>query len=162
MRNYTRNSDLKFYERNRHDTNCGSFALRVNEWYEADGSFEELEGIRLEEWIRRGIFEYDLTDYEVSNQLAAIFTKQIFRDFDDIRIVKDFSEVENNEELIAFRTFSWWDGYYDTVDWDFHFMVFRNGEWQEKMGYGPVQSSEDTDEGWGDYISDTIYFAKKI
>ena len=40
--NYTRNSDLNYYKENPWQTNCGSYALRLNEWYDLDEPFEEV------------------------------------------------------------------------------------------------------------------------
>ena len=31
--NYTRNSDPTYYKTHENETNCGSFALRLQEWY---------------------------------------------------------------------------------------------------------------------------------
>ena len=48
---YTRNSDLSYYDSNFYDANCGSYALRLNEWYELDSSFENVTGWFIDDWI---------------------------------------------------------------------------------------------------------------
>ena len=38
MNRFTRNKNLKYYEDYPLEGNCGSFALRIEEWYEPDDS----------------------------------------------------------------------------------------------------------------------------
>ena len=48
---YTRNSDLTYYETHRRESNCGSYAFRLNEWYDLDSYFEDVTGWYINEWI---------------------------------------------------------------------------------------------------------------
>ena len=95
----------------------------------------------------------------MSDEFAGILVNYILNDFDDVRYIVQISELEQNEELIAFRTFVTTDG-----NWDFHFKVLRNGMWLEKCGSDPTRFCEKDDwhNGLMEYISYTSYFARKL
>jgi hypothetical protein len=155
---YTRNSDPNYY--NKHHTNCGSFALSIKEWYSPDYNFVDEYG-DVEEWMDEVVREYDCDDYNLSNLFAYKLLNIITEDFPDLRFVNSYSveQLKPDEELIAFRT-SCMAG----ETWDFHFKVYRDGRWQEKMGKSPVCDCEENNwtNGWFEYISDTFYFVRKI
>ena len=156
--NYTQNHDPNYYEENRNISNCGSFAFQIKEWYSPDGEFENEMGYDIDEWVEQGIHE-GFDEWEMSDGLANALTEYILSDFDDVRYLINPSDVQPDEELIAFRTFVTND-----FNWDFHFKVLRNGLWQEKCGSDPVRFCEEDDwhNGLMEYISYTSYFAKKL
>ncbi len=153
---YTRNSNPNFYKENQTMSNCGSFAFNIEEWYSPDTDFIDDYG-DIEEWISTNLQYSD--EWEVSDLFAHMLAEYILRDFSDVRYLICADEIEPNEELIAFRTFV-----NEDEMWDFHFKVFRNGEWQEKCGSGPVKFCEEDEwqTGVNSYISETLYFAKLI
>ena len=156
---YTRNSNLNYYIEHCEQANCGSFALRINEWYDLDTPFENHVGMSIESWIKQGACEDNLSDNEMSDLYAAILVGRILDDFEEeVRLLNSSSEVKSDEELVAFRAYIHYYDDEDWKDWDYHFKVYRDGEWQEKNGDCEVHSCEEDD--WGDYISDTYYFAK--
>ena len=155
---YTRNHNPKYFEEHQYYANCGSFALNIEEWYSPDEYFESDMGMTVEEWIENCIYNgYD--EYDASDEFTNILVCYIMNDFHEVRIVERASELQSNEELIAFRTFVDFEG-----NWDFHFKVLRNGMWLEKCGGDPVRFCEKDDwhNGILDYISNTVYFARKI
>lgn len=156
--NYTRNHDPNFYEEYQAIANCGSFAFQVEEWYAPDDYFEDDNGICIEAWIEEGL-EEGCSEYDLADGLAEILANYILLDFEDVRYLMWPSELQENEELIAFRTFV-----DDSCNWDFHFKVYRNGLWQEKCGSDPVRFCDEWDwnNGLLDYISCTFYFARKL
>ena len=152
---YTRNYNPDFYTIYSDETNCGSFALNIEEWYSPDDIFMGRDAI--ESWIMDRCNE-GLSEEESSDLYAQIVLKQIFEDFPDVRSVYPW-EVEDDEELIAFRAFVDY-----TCDWDFHFKVLRDGRWQEKCGDSEVRDCKeyDWDYNYFSYTSETYYLAKKI
>lgn len=156
--NYTRNHNPNYYEECQHYANCGSFAFQIEEWYSPDEYFEDNEGICVENWICEGL-ESGCDEFDLSDGLAEILTNYILNDFDDVRYMWSPAELQDNEELIAFRTFV--DSDYN---WDFHFKVFRDGRWQEKCGSDPIRFCDEWDWNNGalEYISSTYYFARNL
>lgn len=154
---YTHNSDLTHYEKCRWETNCGSYALRLNEWYIFD-SFEEGEEYY---WIR-DLFSNGYNDEEISNIYAEILVDELINDFKDtlIPVTNARPPETKDEELIAFAAYCTYDYYYDYINWDFHFRVYRDGGWKEKCGCEKVKDCDIID--WGNYISNVFYFIHKI
>lgn len=158
---YTPNSDPKYYSENQDTSNCGSFAFRLKEWYNPDSDLEDELGDSINHWINEmGMEGYE--DWEISDMYADMLLKYILLDFEDsIRMIGPDDQPRDDEELIGFATFC-----YDCSEWDeegehdFHFKVFRDGEWMEKCGVDPVRYCEEDD--WGSYISDVYYLAHKI
>ena len=143
MKYYTKNSNKNYYKENESNTNCGSFALNIKEWYEPDRSFPD------ENWvIAEALFESgDYTDREMLEILLERSVEGILKDFDGEirRVPNELIELKSNEELIAFRigTNLWFDPTdCSDFDVDFHFRVFRDGRWQEKYGSGSIQDCE--------------------
>ena len=156
---YTHNSDLSLYDKSPSTTNCGSYALRLNEWYHLDRHFHDLMGETLEDWIiaktKVGYSEYEITYfYEV------ILIKGLLLDFEGELEVCDGTPPETDDmELIAFNAFCYCIDS-EFADADFHFKVFREGQWKEKCGKCQVRECDK--EHWGSYIGDPFYFYHKI
>lgn len=156
---YTRNSDLTYYNDEQYYTNCGSYALRLNEWYDLDEYFEETTGYYIDEWIGKKN-EEGYNDYEISTMYGDILVDGILEDFKgELEICGGQPPESTDIELIAFSTFCYAECC-RFPDYDYHFKVLRDGKWMEKCGSGPVE--ECTENGWGDYIGDVTYFYHKI
>ena len=156
---YARNSDPQYYIDNYRYANCGSYALRVEGWYDADEFFENRYG-DIFDWIDNCYYNGWSND-EMSEFYADVLVGGILDEFEnELRLLNDEDdELFEGEELIAFRTYAGADEWED-YDFDFHFKVYRDGCWREKMGWCPCE--ECTLEDWGKYISSTTYFAHKI
>ena len=157
--NYTRNSDLNFYKEKPWETNCGSYALRLNEWYELDPYFEDVTGYYIDEWIdEQG--EKGFSDFEISEMYGEILVEGILQDFEgELEVCNGRPPATKGVELIAFATFCYYveDG---SPDFDYHFKVLRDGKWMEKCGTDRVRECEEDE--WGDYISGVTYFYHRI
>lgn len=150
---YTRNSNLLYYEEYPDEANCGSYALRLNEWYDPEYYFEVTEG-EIYSWIEEK-FNEGYEDWEISTIYGKILAEGMLKEFqDELELCNGNPAPTNDVELIAFNTFC--GNYSYGYDYDFHFKVFRDGKWMEKCGTGPVKECE-LDE-WGDYIGNTIFF----
>ena len=158
--NYTRNSDLTYYETNRGATNCGSYALRLNEWYDLDTYFEDTTGYFIGEWIVEKDHEgYD--DYEISTMYGDILVQGILEEFDgELEECDGQPPTTEDTELIAFSTYCYSSDSSYSSNYDYHFKVFRDGKWMEKCGCDKVRECDEDD--WGDYIGDVTYFYHKI
>ena len=156
--NYTRNHNPHYYEECQDFANCGSFAFNIEEWYSPDDYFEDDMGETVEQWIDHCIWN-GWDEYDMSDEFAGILVNYILNDFDDVRYLVWEGEIQPDEELIAFRTFVDTEG-----NWDFHFKVFRDGLWLEKCGSDPLRFCEESDWNNGilEYISQTVYFARKL
>lgn len=156
---YTRNSDLTFYESNRQETNCGSYALRLNEWYDLDDPFEDLYG-EITGWIHDMAMDY--TDEEISEIYGEALVDIILKDFEGEIVVCDGRPPKTKDvELIAFSVFCYYNEDYNYSDWDYHFKVLRDGVWKEKCGMDIVRECDKND--WLDrYVSDVVYFYHKV
>lgn len=158
-KNYTRNSDLTYYEKYPKKTNCGSYALRLNEWYHLNAYFTEKMDRSLDSWIEEKK-EEGYSNYEISCLYGDILTEVLLERFEGELELCDGSLPKTNDiELVAFNTFCYYDmeGF---IDSDFHFKVFRDGIWKEKCGTERVRICNEF--YWGDYIGDPIYFYHKI
>lgn len=163
MEYYTRNSDPKYYETHQGISNCGSYAFNIKEWYDADSDFEDNVG-DIFMWIKDMVYE-GYSDEEISDIYAEEIVPKILDDFDgEVREIDgENSPLAPNEELVALRTFC----YYDEDGWcnyDFHFKVFRDSRWMEKCGDTAVRfcTLDDWTTGINTYISKTIFFAHRI
>ena len=156
---YTHNSDLSHYDKCYRSTNCGSYALRLNEWYHLNELFENVTGSFTDDWVT-DMGNEGLTDYEISCIYEDILVDCLLNDFEgELKLCTGNKPKDPNIELIAFNTFCYYDagGY---SDYDFHFKVFRDGVWKEKCGALKVRECEEDD--WGEYIGETIYFYHRI
>lgn len=156
---YTHNTDLSHYETNRKITNCGSYALRLNEWYHLNLRFEDEIGDWIDVWISRKSQE-GYSDYEISCFYGEISAQCMLEDFKgELELCDGTLPKTDDVELIAFNTFCFCEDccYPDS---DFHFKVFRDGVWKEKCGRQAVRECDG--KHWGSYIGKPIYFYHKI
>ena len=155
---YTVNSDPTYYNQFNGKANCGSFALRLKEWYDPEVEFIDEVG-DISDWIRDMIEESDYTEYELSEIYSDCLVKRILYDFEgEIEHCEGYPPETDDKELIAFSTYCLYDGEYGLSD--FHFKVLRDGVWQEKQGTNTPQICDENDWGW--YTSDIVYFYHKI
>lgn len=163
---YTTNTDKNFFRKNQKETNCGSFALNIEEWYQPDDSMDEDNDEFASYLWETGDYTLD----EILIELLDRCVEGIDRDFgDEITFIDSPSQYKEkeNEELIAFRV-----GLYDNdsfyISTDFHFRVFRNGRWQEKCGRGPIETDIEleADDPWElynwIYNSPIVYFIHRL
>ena len=155
---YTRNSDLEYYYDNPGAANCGSYALRLQEWYDPEGYFEDIVGNGYD-WIAE-LHEEGYSDTEISNFYLDILVDGMLQEFEDeLELCDGRAPTTSDTELIAFNTFAWCDDDYNS-EYDFHFKVLRDGEWMEKCGREEVRVCEE--DYWGKYIGDPVYMYHKI
>lgn len=159
---YTRNSDPSYFETHTSEANCGSFAFNIQGWYDPEIELYDEVG-DISAWIV-DLHENDfLSDEEISDIYLEYIAQSVLNDFgNDIRRLNPSERAQNNEEVIVLRTFCVYDECYP--NWDFHFKVLRDGLWMEKCGHDPVKTCDwdDWDYNFYSYISDKVYFAKKI
>ena len=159
---YTKNTDPNYFIAYPEESNCGSYALNVEEWYDPESELFNLVGY-INEWIDE-LYDMGYSVDEIADIYAEKLVEKILSDFEgEIREIYYPSEVDTDEELIAFRGWCYVD-IDNWVDYDFHFKVFRDGFWKEKCGHGPVRfcTEDDWSYGFRTYNSETIYFAHKI
>ena len=161
---YTKNNDKNFYEKFMNDTNCGSFALNIQEWYDPHDCFGE-EGSD----FAIDVFE-STDDLDFTTELLLQRGKEgIEKDFyDEITFIDSPADYvpSKDTELVAFRVGI--EEHTNYLNTDFHFRVFRDGRWQEKCGCGPVEDDINLEPdtcwdlyGWI-YDSDIVYFIHKL
>lgn len=156
---YTRNSDLTHYKTNQLTTNCGSYALRLNEWYHLNLRFEDIVQEWTDVWVKEKN-EEGYSDLEISCLYGEILVDCMLEDFKgELEICDGELPKEDNVELIAFNTFCFCEEL-DYPDVDFHFKVYRDGVWKEKCGSGAVRECDGYH--WGSYIGEPIYLYHKI
>ena len=157
--NYTRNSDPTYYESNCSHTNCGSYALRLKEWYDPEDYFEKKLGF-INVWIENQSTA-GYSDEEISDMYSEILVEGMLEEFEgELRICDGTPPKSDEEELIAFSTWCYSDLEREYADYDFHFKVYRDGKWSEKRGNTKVRNC--TKEDWGMYISPPVYMYHKI
>ena len=150
--NYRRNNDLNYYNKYPDYANCGSYALRLEGWYDPEDYFCEING-DINEWAEQMVETH--SEYEVANIYAETLIEGMLKEFKgELRLINNYSEAKPDEEIILFCTFCGGWGYYD-----FHFKVFRDGKWMEKNGIDMVH--ETREDNWGEYISDVWCLAHK-
>ena len=151
---YTRNTDPTYYQKHSGAANCGSFAFRLNEWYEPTEDYDEIN-----DWLTEMGWNYD--DNELADMYADILIDKILEDFaGEIEPCDGRAPSTKDTELIAFATFCYYDTDEDYCDWDFHFKVFRDGIWQQKCGCFKPEFCEL--EEWGRYNSKVSFFYHTI
>ena len=154
---YTRNRDLNYYDAYRGRANCGSYALRLNEWYDPEDYVEDLTG-DICDWLEE-LGEEGYSEYEIACIYGDTLLDGILIDFDgEIELCDGRPPNTSDVELIAFNT--WCCAEDGMIDRDFHFKVFRNGRWMEKNGHNEVHECEEDD--WGKYMGDPIYMYHRI
>lgn len=154
--------------------NCGGYALQTFSWYKPyefdsyDYIYELLAQGYSEEEITERILEVsrDNMEWDFGDKIRFIRTDYFSRENTQEELL---NQLEENEELIAFRIgLEIDDCDYDNpviVDYDFHYRVYRNGSWSEKMGnesITPCDFEEDYWDGFCIYDSPIYYFAMKV
>ena len=100
-------------------------------------------------------------DYEISTMYGDILVDGILEEFKgELEICDGQPPETENIELVAFSTFCYSTDTLNSVDYDYHFKVLRDGKWMEKCGMDKVR--ECTEDNWGDYIGDVTYFYHRI
>lgn len=151
---YTRNSDPNYYSQNTFTSNCGSYALRLCEWYDPESYLESLEDGDIYEWIEHMAMNGYSND-EITDIYIDILVEGMLKEFEgELEICDGRPPSTSDKELIAFNGFCYCDDDYNT-DADFHFKVFRDGKWSEKPGHEPVEF-RDKDE-WDSYTGNPVY-----
>ena len=160
---YTSNNDPNYYETHRFDTNCGSYALRLKEWY--DNEIDEEWG-GASEWIEE-LADAEIPFSEIPDIIAKAYIDELLLDFPENELVLLNKITQNilkdmTVELIAFRVYAPIQEYLmnDCTCFDFHFRVWRDGHWMEKNGSQAVRKCNLTD--WGKYNSSTFFLLHKI
>lgn len=151
---YTRNRDLNYYNTDCSRANCGSYALRLNEWYDPEDYVERIVG-NTYDWIEE-LYINGYSEWEIATIYGEIMSEGILREFSgELESCEGEIIEDDSVELIALCT---WCIYEEDVgsDWDFHFKVYRDGKWMEKNGVFPVHECSEDD--WGRYNSDVFYF----
>lgn len=155
---YKRNTDPGLFLNKETETNCGSFALNVTEWYlpyleDPVYDDDELWKYEVDERMR---FAYDLAQegYSAMEIMEAVTD----RDFDFILktcpwlVPMDEEEVDGadpQERIIAYRLALEIPDELEEFDieenGDFHFRVRINGEWWEKNGATAIHKVDNPD-----------------
>lgn len=156
---YKRNSNPTLFYDRPGDTNCGSFALNVTEWYTPyiiDNIGEDDELWQYEEQERAqwayDLFQEGYTAMEVMEAITSRDFEFILKSCPWLVPIRE-DEIDMRDRVIAYRLsipepvciedFDMED------DTDFHFRVLIDGEWWEKNGAGPVHKVEHPeDEVW--------------
>ena len=157
---YTHNSDPTYYFCHTEETNCGSYALRLKEWYSLDEAFEdEVEDIA--KWIE-DLYEEGYDNDEITDLYTDILVEQIKKDFGDQLIKVPYARAPStkDKELIAFATVAKYVEDNEYSYWDFHFRVYRDNKWMEKCG--SLEVDECNLDDWGRYTSKIVYFWHEI
>ena len=139
---FEQNRDPNYFKEHQSDTNCGSFAFNICEWYCPDENFDEDDyALALTLIEGSGMNEEDVIELLLNRNMEQIHKDFKVKDVDGM----DYS-LKKDEELIAFRMCvnrSFWE---DDLVVDYHFRVKRNGKWMEKCGCGSVREIEGYDE----------------
>lgn len=118
------------------DYNCGGYAFETYEWYEGVDSDE------VARWIFDLFCDGDMS-YEIGiNLVVFIISYYIMKDFKDrqIHIVENFDDAAEDEYVVALRigisnaadALKWESS--EDVDYDFHFLKYKNESFTEKCG----------------------------
>lgn len=146
--------------------NCGGYALKTFSWYTPYEFDEEKYPFHSNYDLMEYLTSDDYSIEEATEIILNSNTKKMLEDFSGkLRIVQRHDYLEADEELIAYRLSVMEDEDY-VVDMDFHFIVFRNGQWMSKLGTDVVESFDFTEKPWETpyfvYNSSIVYLAHKI
>ena len=155
---YKRNSNPELFFEEPGETNCGSFALNVTEWYTPyitdDGVDEDDELYQYAEWERAN-HAYELAQEGYTAE--EIIEELIEQDFEFILKTCpwlepiDEDEIYDGGRVIAYRLSMEIPGEREEFDadecMDFHFRVLIDGEWWEKCGATEVHKVAYPDSG---------------
>ena len=148
------------------DYNCGGYALRTFSWYLPYEYDEKNYPFFSNSDLAEYLMDVGYSVEETMDEILRVNTEKMLKDFSGkLRVVQRYSHIENDEELIAYRlSFEVDDSCID--DMDFHFVVFRDGQWMSKMGADEVKLFAFTEEQWETpnfiYNSPIVYLAHKI
>lgn len=155
MSEYTRNLDHHFWEQDQRHSNCGSYALNIQEWVYPDDeeSLEDREDVMYNMW------DATMDEDETANALAERDWSAILRLFSFLRPVDTHTAADPSKEVIAYRVGIAYNEEEDYLDEDFHFRVRRNGVWYEKCGtMRPHECfNQDVEAEWATPNGDLIY-----
>lgn len=154
---YIRNSDPTLFEKNPTNTNCGSFALNVTEWYSPyliDDVY--IDDIDLSDYTEmdRNSWAYELVQegYSVQEIMEYLIDKDwefILKSCPWLVPIRK-EEINPADRVIAYRLSLELPNELSDFDLeengDFHFRVMIDGEWWEKNGGGPVRKVEEMNE----------------
>lgn len=155
---YTKNTNEDLYVVNAFNTNCGSYALRLNEWYDPEVYLDKIIG-DVYDWIENMIIG-GYSEEEISSIYGEILVEGMLEEFKGaLEICGGRPPETSDKELIVFNTWCRWDDV-NGADYDFHFKVFRHNKWMEKRGTTHVRECKL--EEWGKYIGEPIYMYHKI
>ena len=155
---YIRNSDPTLFEKDQANTNCGSFALNVTEWYtpyliDNDTSIDD-GNLSYYTEMDRNDWAYELVQDGYSVQEVMEFL--IEKDWEFILkscpwlIPIHKEEIVPTDRVIAYRLSLELPDKLSEFDLeengDFHFRVMIDGEWWEKNGGGPIHKVEEMNE----------------
>ena len=171
---YARNRDANFWDKDRTNCNCGSFALNLTTWF-TPYLDNELEEERMPECDyteeARDCFIEDCLDEGLSEE--EIIEELIEKDWEFILAVCPFlrpiklKDARPGDRVIAYRLMlrteedSWGDRYIS--DQDFHFRVRIDGYWFEKCGSNSVVIlRRGAEEGDWDYPSTHLCYTGPI
>lgn len=139
----TYNKGFDFWNEEHAECNCGSYAFNLDEWYHPGcicGRYNDCDEdviTFLDCWNAEGV-----SDDELADELASFYLDKIKNDFGNsivISVIEPDVELFETEEVevIAFRAGAYeFDG---EIDYDFHFKVYRFGQWFEKRGHEPIR-----------------------
>ena len=161
MINYERNSNPEYYETHSGESNCGSYALNLQGWYDPESYFCHIYDCEYPDDGMMELYECGYDENEINNIYADTLIEGMLKEFDgELRLINPDDKIEDNEELIAFRTFAYLEDDEEYFCSDFHFRVFRDGTWKEKQGWQRVEECDM--DYWGMYDSQTYYLAHQL
>lgn len=164
--------------------NCGGYALRTFSWfYPYANSIRYCDMLHINNTNNDCQYRTELIFnlYEEGYSKKEIFDYLLSKDkefmlslFSNLRSISSPKEAGKNEEVIAYRLcINLYEDKYgeireENIEEDFHFLVFRNGQWMHKPG-GTRISSFDNDiyKPWYSspeliYTGKILFFANKI
>ena len=149
---YKRNSNPALYEENVYGTNCGSFALGVEDWYcpyieddDVDDDFwpytEYERSTWIEELVHEGYDREEIMEYIIDRDFEFILkTCPWLEPIDE-------DEINKEDRVVAYRLSMEIPNERKEFDvdeyMDFHFRVMIDGEWWEKNGATETHRVED-------------------
>lgn len=153
------NNDPTFWDDDPAECNCGSYALNIVDWY------YPYEDRRMrDDWIE-SMLNNGFTMDEAREEVLAEDVYNMEAQFGDYLVPIDSpDDIPNEVEVIAYRVSLLYD-VLDSICYDFHFKVRRNGYWSEKCGMSEVRPCAlQADEIWDNadclqYSSTIQYFA---
>ena len=167
--NYKRNKDPKFWQENRENCNCGSFALNVTSWFvpyevdeddDEDPFFANDRSVRIEELYNEGFDREQIMSILLEEDASFILSHCLW--VEEVKL----EDTLPTDRVVSYRVCLDKDGFVDgDLDDDYHFRVRINGFWFEKCGATEIRfcGTEAEEEPWETtpslvYDSDIKYF----